>query len=243
MIVTASEDGWRCITQPDHAHLAQDILALWRTDGLPDHPRREALLRAVLEHDNGWQEADAAPLLEGSSRPVDFLNFPLSGRFDVWRRGIARHRESQPYVAALILEHARYLHQVQRTAGVETSAPWDGFLDELDTLWPLLLAEAELDATTLETDYRWLHLADLLSLTVCAGWSEPFERYGMRGQLKQKTLELAPFPLVGATRFSVPCRILPRRVYPTATAMATALATSRWQSLDLRLAPGAASTA
>ena len=27
MIVTETERGWRCITQPDHAHLSHDILA------------------------------------------------------------------------------------------------------------------------------------------------------------------------------------------------------------------------
>ena len=47
------------MTQSDHAHLARMImehcvpLAAW--------PRRDAILHAIHEHDNGWAEEDAAP--------------------------------------------------------------------------------------------------------------------------------------------------------------------------------------
>jgi hypothetical protein len=233
MIVTATDDGWRCITQPDHARLSHEILRLWRSDGLPTHPRRSALLYAVLEHDNGWQEADAAPRLDPKrGRPHDFMSHPHAERLDVWRRGIDRHRLDHPYVAALILEHARYLHRSR--AG---SPDWDGFLDELEELRPELLAEAGCDEATLRADYRWLHTADLLSLTACAGWTERFERWDRSGLLEGETLRLTPFPFAGSTAFSVPCRLLPRAAFHSDAELATALALCRWHEWTFRIAP------
>lgn len=233
MIVTATESGWRCITQPDHAHLSRELLALWRDDHLPDHPRREALLDAVLEHDNGWREADAAPRLHSSeARPHDFVSHPDQDRLEVWRRGIERYSVERPYVAVLILEHALYLHGNRRG-----SAAWDEFLCELEARRDELATAAGVDLLTLHSDYRWLHIVDLLSLAVCADWRAPFERWGIRGRWRPDTLEISPFPLAGTTHFSVPCRRLPRGEYASDSAVSVALAACSWRRFTFRVAP------
>jgi hypothetical protein len=232
MIVTSTAEGWRCVTQPDHARVSHDILALWRADGLPHHPRRDELLMAVREHDNGWREADAAPRRDPSGqRPRDFMEQSEGARFEIWRRGIDRFRQSRPYVAALILEHALFLHRDRRG-----TPAWDAFLGTL-AAERRELAAAGLDLAQLEADYRWLHLADLVSLAACAGWEESFERWGLRGRLQGDTLTLAPFPLAGATRFRVACRLLPRGEHASDAALATTLASCRWRDWTLRNAP------
>ena len=68
VIVVDKGDLLRVITQPDHARFAAELLSLWRADGLPEHPRREQLLFAVREHDNGWREADAAPWVDPATQ-------------------------------------------------------------------------------------------------------------------------------------------------------------------------------
>ena len=73
MIVTTAPPGSRLVTQSDHARLAADLLRLFRVPELVEHPRRELLLRAVAEHDNGWWEADAAPRLD--AKRVSALDF------------------------------------------------------------------------------------------------------------------------------------------------------------------------
>jgi hypothetical protein len=234
MIVTETEHGWRCITQPDHAHLAHDILALWRADGLPEHPRRGELLTAVLEHDNGWREADSAPRLDPERGcPHDFISHPHGDRLSIWRRGIDRFAEKRPYVAALILEHAIALHRERRS-----EPEWHDFLTECDARRLEFEDELEIDAKTLATDYRWLHIADLLSLAACAGRHAAFERQGLKAHFDGQTLELEPFPLAGATSFTVACRYLHRGEYGSDTELATALARCRWQSWTLRIAAG-----
>lgn len=234
MIVTETSRGWRCITQPDHARLSHDILSLWRADDLPHHDRREDLLLAVREHDNGWQEADAAPRFDlETGRPHDFTSLSAPDRLEVWRQGIARHRQERPYVAALVIEHARHLH----TGAAPASGEWADFLAGLEDNRNDALADAGLDVACLLADYRWLHFADLISLAVCAGWSEPFTRGDLSGWVAADAVHLTPFPLAGATAFSVPCRYLRPAPFGSDAEMATALAGCRWDEFALRIAP------
>ena len=64
MIVVRRGASLVLVTQSDHAHFAAELLSLWRLDGFPDHPRRDDILFAVREHDNGWREEDAVPRLD-----------------------------------------------------------------------------------------------------------------------------------------------------------------------------------
>ena len=100
------------VTQPDHAHFAGSLLALWTADGLPAHPRRSEILFAGREHDNGWRETDAAPRCDPARhRPHDFLTLSPADRIEIWRRGVHRYSGARPYAALLIHQHAVELHR------------------------------------------------------------------------------------------------------------------------------------
>lgn len=238
-----SEDGnlLLLVTQPDHAHFAAELLSLWRSNGLPAHPRRAELLFAVREHDNGWRETDSAPHCNPESgRPHDFLSLPREDRIELWRRGVSRYAGERPYAALLIVRHALNLHESRR--GQEG---WEAFMDHLDELRRELLAT--LDSTgmpgeeELEADYRWLDLADLLSLTACSRRPAAVERHGFRALVESgeevTTLRLNPFPLAGATAFRVPCRRIPARRCRGDADLGGELAAARWQELAVRVAP------
>ena len=91
MIVRTNPDHLLLITQPDHAALSAAIMARWRRDGLPAHPRREWLLLATREHDAGWAEVDVAPIVDpASGRLLDFVHAPDAVRQEVWPRSIER---------------------------------------------------------------------------------------------------------------------------------------------------------
>ncbi len=229
VIVAAVDGGWRCVTQPDHARLSAELLALWRDDPLPDHPHRERLLAATREHDNGWQEEDAAPRrAPGGDRPLGFVEMPPSARREIWRRGIDRWSERDPYVAALIAQHAAHL-----TAPQGDAADVETYLRRRDELLEACgVAEAELVA-----DYRWLHLADLASLAVCADWRAPAERWEFEVSWSGTRLSIAPFPFAGATTFAVPARVIPHREYDSDADLATELALARWDALRFQVAP------
>lgn len=240
MIVTPEGSRLRLVTQPDHAHLAGELLSLWRADGLPGHPRRADLLFAAREHDNGWREADAAPRWDAErGRPYDFITLPARDRIEIWERGTCRFATARPYAALLIARHALQLFRGRR--GEEG---WDPFLDFLEDFARGLLAETGVRSAELEADYRWIDLADLIALTACRRSQvpqEPVERYGVRIEsleAPEETVRLDPFPLAGATTFRVPCRHLPGdAAFAGDAAYAGELAAARWGEMTVRIAP------
>ena len=240
MIVAATGGQLLVITQNDHAHLAGEILSLWRSGDMPDHLRRRELLFAAREHDNGWAELDSAPMCDpASGRPIDFMTVPRKTRWDVWRLGPRRFREREPYAALLIVRHAIHLHRAQRR---------DPEWSDVFAAWHEL--EAELMAATgaaeddVERDYRWIELTDALSLTACNRRPREIDVHGLSGELAVSgdvaagsTLLLDPFPLAGATTFHVACRLIPDRRYAGDADLGTELAIARWQRYAVRIAP------
>jgi hypothetical protein len=236
VILLAADDRLRLVTQPDHAAFAADVLALLRLPGLVGHPRRTALLRAVRLHDNGWQELDSAPLVDpASGRPYTFVDLPEPQRVEVWRRGAARYRESDAYTALLTGEHALAL--LGGRAGDER---WDPLLADLVEQRETLLDRCNLEPPALLADYRFLDLADRLSLLVCTGAREPLERLGIRAWMRDGELVLDPFPLAGATTFALSCRHVPDRRYDGDADLGVTLAVARWETLPVRLVPAGA---
>lgn len=233
MIVVPAGSALRLVTQPDHAHFAGELLSLWRAGGLPDHPRREDLLFAAREHDNGWREADAAPRWDPArGRPHDFLTLPNREKIEIWERGTCRFATERPYAALLITRHALNLFHGRRG-----DADWKPFLGFLEDFAASLLAETGVAREELEADYPLIDLADQISLAACAQSRGPVERHGMRIEPAAEGPRLDPFPLAGATTFRVPCRHIPFRDYRGDADLGGELAAARWEEMTVRVAP------
>ncbi|MDX1630338.1 MAG: DUF3891 family protein [Thermoanaerobaculia bacterium] len=231
MLVRVEEDRFVLVTQSDHAHLASELLALWRDPELLEHPRRQSLLQAIRLHDNGWREVDSAPRVDpDSGAPLSFDEIDEELRMEIWRRGILRYGEEDPYTALLVLTHARELHP-ERPGMVELVAE----LEESKETW---LEEVGLRPAEIEDDYHWLAVADLLSLVAVNRWSGTRDVHGeCEARSRDGELLLDPFFLAGATRFSVPCRRIPRRDYEGDSDLTLELATARWKKDILRVCP------
>jgi hypothetical protein len=233
MIVVPEGPTLLLVTQPDHAHFSGELLSLWRAGGLAEHPRRDDLLFAAREHDNGWREADAAPRWDAErGRPYDFITQPRQERIELWERGTCRFAAERPYAALLIARHALNLFRGRR--GEEE---WDPFLDFLEDFEGNLLEETGAGREELEADYPLIDLADLISLTACTRRREPVERHGVRIVPGDGEVRLAPFPLAGATTFRVPCRRVPVREYRGDADFGGELAAARWEEMTVRVAP------
>jgi hypothetical protein len=248
MIVYDEGEAWRLVTQPDHARFAGELVSLWRADGLPRHPRREDLLFAVREHDNGWREADAAPRWNAAAgRPHDFTSVPDEVRLEVWRRGPRRFAAERPYAALLIAHHGLALASWHsRDSGRRDGEPADELAAELEELADELAEAAGATRDEAAADEPFLAFADAASLAACNRWDEPFERSGrggatLRGRFEAatETLYLDPFPLAGATRFTIPLRRIPKRLYAGDADLGGELAAARWQELTVRVSPAA----
>ena len=248
MIVTDDGPRWRIVTQPDHARLSGELLALWRGPEVAAHPRRDDLLFATREHDNGWREPDAAPHWNAAAaRPHDFLSMPEAVKREVWERGTARFAAERPVAALLVTLHPLTLFE---RSGEEA---WDAMLDRLEERRDALLDETGVPLAEAADDYRFLRFADTASLTVASGWTEPFaatlpaggggegggegDERQIRGRFdpEANVLHLDPLPLAGATTFRLPVRYVDRRDYGSDTEIAVALATARWEEMAVRV--------
>lgn len=237
MIVASDGERIRVVNQADHARLAASILSLFRLPRLVEHPRRELLLRAVAEHDNGWWESDSAPELDpDTGAPRDFRRFSVAAVTRLLERGVERFADDSPYVAALVATHALRELDASRREGVE-----DATREQITLRRNELLAAAALSPEELEADAAWLALADELALAAVTGNGSLVTSGGYRASVRQAPdlteLALAPFPLAGATRIGVACREIAPGRSASGAELARRLLTASWREHTVRLAP------
>ena len=179
------------ITQPDHAALAREIMEA--CDALTQRPRRASILHAIGEHDNGWREPDEAPAIDPETGAIlDFVNTAVPVRQSVWPRAVGR-LEDDPWAAALVAEHAVVVYDRFRP-----DEEWGRFFADMEAMRDRLIAAAGLDLADLRSDYRFVRLGDILSLTFCAGWAEPQHCYDWSVQLHGSRIVADPDPFAGA---------------------------------------------
>ena len=165
MIVRLVEDALYLITQPDHARLAGTIMG--HCVALASRPRRDAILHAIAEHDNGWAEEDAAPTVNPTTGDVvDFVNAPLDVRHRVWSRGVSR-LAGDPWAAALVAQHAITVYDRFRS-----DAAWTPFFARMAGARDAMVRASGLPVDDLAADYAFVRLGDLISLTFCTGSTE-----------------------------------------------------------------------
>jgi hypothetical protein len=170
MIVRRDRDRLVLITQPDHAHLARRIME--RCVPLATHPRRDVILRAIHEHDNGWTEEDVSPTVNSSTGEiVDFVNAPADVRQHVWTRGVARLADD-PWAAALVAQHAIVIYD-----RFHADPMWAPFFDAMRERRDAMAGSAGRSLQDLSADYEFVRLADLTSLAFCTGWTGE-QRFG-----------------------------------------------------------------
>ena len=133
------------VQQPHHAQLSGFLAAHWggrngfakpgHYAGATDPARwRDEVVLGIAEHDNGWWETEAMPLIseqDGLPMGVGEAAKPIAGKeltqwltggFDRWLNGIRRIAGPHPYGALLISMHAYWLYAV----AFEDLLPRDG---------------------------------------------------------------------------------------------------------------------
>jgi Protein of unknown function (DUF3891) len=202
VIVRRFSNRLQLITQPDHAHLAGRFMQHCVT--LVSRPRRDSILHAIAEHDNGWAEVDAAPTVHPDTGVVvDFINAPIPVRHGVWPRGVAR-LAADSWAAALVAQHAVTVYDRYR----EDTA-WRPFFGEMEKARDALVRQSGVAHAELAADYVFIRLADLISLTFCLGWSEE-QRVGEWTIRRSGTsVGVMPDPFGGAT---IPIEITAREI-------------------------------
>jgi hypothetical protein len=216
MIVRPAGNAVHLITQPDHAHLARTIME--RCAALAGHARREAILHAINEHDNGWTEEDAAPIVNPATGQIaDFIGVPIEVRHRVWPRGVGRLAD--PWAAALVAHHAVTVYDRFRT-----DPQWTSFFAEMEAARDARLRESSRSLDQLLRDYPFVRLGDLVSLAFCTG-STGEQRFGpWTVKLTGSLVTVTPAAFGGAViDFEIVAREIPHRSFASDLELRTAL--------------------
>ena len=125
MLKTRVGDVIWLVEQPDHARVSGYLVAHWGDAGgfaRPGHYPgavhsdrwRDEVILAIAQHDNGWWEWEAMPVIDSADGwPMNLTDVasqsPDEG-FRRWQLGIPRLAERHPYAALLISLHAYWLY-------------------------------------------------------------------------------------------------------------------------------------
>jgi Protein of unknown function (DUF3891) len=194
MIIRPGGTSQFLITQPDHAALAARIMQHWRADGLHESPRRSWIMLAIEEHDNGWREVDAAPIIDDATgRVCDFINAPGEIRRGVWPRAVERLAPT-PYAAALVAHHAQHVYRRYRS-----NREWTPFFVRMEAARNQCLAQvASVSLEDLLRDYLFVRAGDLASLTFCNAWTDDqADAAGYAMHVEGERLVVTPDPFSG----------------------------------------------
>lgn len=202
MIVRTSPGSIQLIAQPDHAHLARRVME--HCAPLATRPRRDAILHAIAEHDNGWTEQDAAPYLVPATKQIaDFISAPVAARQMVWFIGVTRVSDD-PWAAALVAQHAIVIYDRFRP-----DLEWGPFFTAMEEERDAWRGSSGLPLEELLSDYVFVRVADLISLSFCTVSTDElkFDRWAVR--LSGTQVVVTPDPFDGKT---IPVEITAREI-------------------------------
>jgi len=214
VIVRDEGNALLLITQPDHARLAETIVASMRTEPGLAGGAGPVVLLATREHDNGWAEVDAEPTIDpASGRPRDFMTGPAAVKHELWLRGITRVATMNPRAGALVAEHALTVYGYRGQ-----DAGWQPFFASIAAMRDDLLRQLGImpggAREAFEAQYRCVQLGDAFSLHFCSGWTEPKQVLDYQVGMREDTLMISPDPFDGAAvPLHVPGRRIPARRY------------------------------
>ncbi len=219
--------GAWAIPHASHSWLAWQLASHWGNRRFARPVPRAEVIAAVLLHDGGWAEYDAAPGIDSDGRPVTFDRMAVTEHLDIWRTCVTRTAINSRYSALLVAAHfaelagrkAAELLGSGDTGGARSTQAFRAEMERLQDGW---IEELKADAryeTALDGPGRCVNAAvlagcDLVSVMLCASMPFPFPVRAINsdGEIEELTIttvsdrvfKMSPWPFEG-TRLKVHC--------------------------------------
>jgi hypothetical protein len=185
----AGRSHWLLINQTEHARLAWQLADRWQFDVTLPSDVRAPLLAAILHHDDGWQDWDRHPGLDGHGQPLNFTEMPTPISTDIWRRSVAAAMAIGPLATYAIAGHFRALllrFDSWRRGEEAGRRAAEDFIEFADTEMKTALERwcssgAGHAAQWAETSLHMLQTFDALSLWLCCAARTAPERFTIPG--------------------------------------------------------------
>jgi len=205
--------GTYIIPQVSHAWLAWQVAQHWGNRSFTRPAPRAETLAAVLLHDCGWTEFDAAPTVDENGRPRAFNTMPAEEHLDIWRASVARSAQHSRYAALLVAAHfgamaerkTADLLEAGDTAGARLAKSFGAEMERREESWREELGvdaryQPFLEGPGREANALLLDACDRISVFLCASFPSPIE---VRAQNASGEAETICLEAVDATTWRV----------------------------------------
>jgi len=247
------------VPQVSHAWAAWQLAEHWGNRRFARPRPRAEVLTAIMLHDAGWTEYDAAPVVDDVGRPRTFDRMEAAAHVEIWRRSVARAAMHCRYAGLLVAEHfARFaesktgdLLDAGDTLAARQAEAFRAEMERMQASWRESLSddaryERYLDDSGREANRMLLVACDGVSVRLCAGMEGPFEVRGMTAGFTPATIhvepveprvwKMQPWPLEGdKVRLQIEARRLPAARFESDDALREALARAPTERLTFTL--------
>ena len=200
MIRRETANGLTLISQVDHAYLAARLAACWGNAEVPPLPLTASLLQAVARHDDGWQQWEAAPQLDGETgQPLNFTEMPMDVATGIWSRSITRSSHGLASAARAMNRITALLDARGRELQAELAAVLDCVLRQPDrfTLEAAVLACGQ-ESVPPEQVAEALPLLEEAGVLTSRRWTGGARLYDLHPDLSRR--DEAPLPGIWVSR-------------------------------------------
>lgn len=189
MLLHSTDDPERnlAIPQVSHAWLAWQLAERWGNRRFQRPLPRAEVLAAVMLHDSGWTEFDAAPDIDDDGRARTFDRMEVSVHLDIWRRSVDRAAQHSRYAGLLVAEHFCAMAETKTsdllergdTAAARLVESFRAEMDRRQASWvEVLEADARFqDCITgrrRQSNAEILEVCDRVSVYLCAALANQF---------------------------------------------------------------------
>lgn len=247
------------IPQVSHAWMAWQVADHWGNRRFPRPAPRAEVLTAVLLHDSGWPEYDAAPGLGGSGRVRTFDSMPPDAHLGIWRTSVARAAMHARYSGLLVAAHFTHFAGVKGedllargdTANARRSHSLKAELERQQSGWREELAgdaryEPHLRGPRWQTNLQVLSACDTISVFLCADHRRQFTFNAIDATgdtvtctadpIDDRIWRVHPWPLEGPQlRLQCEGRRLPRATFESAEELHEMLRTAPVERIGFTL--------
>ena len=222
----AASGAW-AISQASHSWLSWQLACHWGNRQFRRPAPWAEVVAAVLLHDGGWTEYDAAPGIDSEGRPVTFDRMEVGTHLQIWRSCVTRTAIHNRYGALLVAAHFAELAGRKTTdllasgdnSGARSTQAFRAEMERLQDGWMEDLKadaryEAALEGSGRRVNAGVLGACDLVSVMLCASMPFPFpvRAINREGDMEAMTIttvsdrvfKMSPWPFEG-TRLKVHC--------------------------------------
>ncbi len=208
------------IPQVSHAWMAWQLAAHWGNRDFPRPSPRPETLAAVLLHDSGWTDFDAAPRVDDGGRPLTFDRMPPEQHIPIWRSSVVRAAAHSRYSGLLVSAHFSGMARRKEAdraangdaAGSHLAAEFCAESARLEERWCAELGgdaryQGALDGAGRRVNARLLSACDAVSVRLCASMEGDFGIEAPDGDGEVVSVDvradgggrfrIRPWPLVG----------------------------------------------